>query len=330
MRSRLQPLRFRARAELFIQLAAMEDGGLPLSKALALVQLPGGAEDRLARMRQSLALGFDVGDAGLRSGLFTSWEASLIRTAFNAGNAGHVYRRLATLYGGRAERLAAMKSRLMMPAAMLLVAIFVQPLPRLIAGSLSVARYASEGLMQVVALCGLGFFLTEVPQRGGLEGAPRRMWDRLIALIPRFGPMQERRGVRDFLEGLALLVEAGMPILDALPLATAQVRTAELRQRLSCVRPSIESGASFTLALGAVSFRGRARAIALIGPGEASGSLADMLMRYVDMETSDIESFDDAVAVWTPRLVYLISALSIGYGIVHGGAFLPALPPDAQ
>ena len=121
-----------------------------------------------------------------------------------------------------------------------------------------------------------------------------------------------------------------MPILDALPIAVDTVRNQALQQRFSQVKPRIEAGASFAQAVGELSFAGRAKAYAMILTGESSGKLPEMLFRYSEDETAAINRFDDLVAEWIPRVVYTSAALSIGYGILSSGAFMPSLPQDLR
>jgi hypothetical protein len=47
---------------------------------------------------------------------------------------------------------------------------------------------------------------------------------RMLLLVPMFGPMQARRNIRDFFDSLGLLLEAGVPMLDALPIADRPIR----------------------------------------------------------------------------------------------------------
>ena len=78
------PMKFNVRADLFSQLATMEDAGLPFDNALRLVHLPPRERPRLAGTRKWIRLG--IADAGLKGGLFTSIEASLLRAAAASGS----------------------------------------------------------------------------------------------------------------------------------------------------------------------------------------------------------------------------------------------------
>jgi general secretion pathway protein F len=328
LRGTSYPLALNVRADLFAQLTAMEEAGLPFDKTLSLVQLPARAQARLAAMRKRLRLGSDVADAGLKSGLFTPLEASLLHAAFTAGSPARTYRLLSEHYARRAARLAAMKSRLMLPVAMTVIAVFVRPLPNLLAGTLSPGTYLLKYLLPWAALAGAVYLLIELPRRLpqgslALRSVPL---DPLLPLVPLFGPIHVRRNMRDFFDSLALLLEAGMPMLQALPIAVRAIRNQAIKQQFLQIKSRIEGGASFAQAVSELSFVGHNFACAMIQSGEASGALPQMLFRYSQGEAATIDRFDDLVAEWIPRLVYTASALLIGYEVIRSGAFMPSLP----
>lgn len=324
----LAPMKLSVRADLFSQLATMEDAGFPFDNALRLVHLPPREGPRLAGTRKWIRLG--IADAGLKGGLFTTIEASLLRAAAASGSPSRAYRLLADHYARRVARAKMMKSRMMLPVIMLVVAVFVRPLPNLVAGTLTWRAYLLRYLLPFIAVGGAVCLLGESSQRWQSARALRNTLDRVISLVPLFGPIQARRNIRDFFDGLALLLEAGMPILDALPMALSTVRDQTLRRQLSRIKPRIEAGASFTQAVSEVSFPGHTLACALIAPGEASGALPQMLFRYSEAETAAINRFDELVAEWVPRIAYTSTALLIGYGMIQSGAFKPLLPQDLR
>lgn len=317
---------------MFKQLAALEETGLPIDKALDHARLPLGAHLRLPTMRRCLGQGLGIAEAGLKSGLFTPRDASLLHAASSAGKLAHAYRRLADHYTRRVARAGAMSARLMPSLAMLVLAIFVQPLPSLIAGTVSAGGFLVRCLLELTVVGGALCLFTELPyhlQAGSLAGRKIAL-DRLLARVPLFGSMHVRRNVRDCFESLALLLEAGMPMLQALPLAVDAIQSEPIRQHFAQIKPRIEAGATFAQAIRELSFVGRAQAYAMILAGEASGALPEVLFGYAEAETKAINQFDDLVAEWSPRVVYSLAALWIGYGIVRSGAFMPSLPPDLR
>lgn len=318
-----KPLPIRIRADLFAQLAQMETAGLPFDRAFSVLNLPSPVQTRVEAMRTLLKKGIEFALAGEKSGLFTKLESRLIRAATNAGSPANMYRRLADYYTDRALQLSTMKSRLMLPAFMFLAALFLQPIPALVGGSLSVAGYAWQIIKPIllVAVAIYGF-------RWLVNREARSVGKSLYQSLPLYGPIFVRRNLRDFFESLALMLEAGVSMLDALPAALDTVDDGDMRRELSKIRARVEAGAPLADALRGIAYIKDERVIQFAQTGEASGSLPEMLMRHTRLETEAINSFLEQLAMWAPRVVYGIVVLWMAYGLLTGGGFMPNIPND--
>jgi len=222
--------------------------------------------------------------------------------------------------------VAAIKSRLIAPIAMLVIAILLAPLPSFVAGRSSVAGYLLRCMPPMIALGGVAYLLTERQRFRSSSWLVRHIsLERIGLRIPVFGPVSERRNVRDFFDSLALLLEAGMPMLDALPMAADAVRNQSLKLQFLRLKQRINAGLSFAQAVDEMSFVGHAKAHAMISSGEASGKLPEVLFRYSQDETTTINSFGALMADWIPRLIYTSVAVIVLYGVISGGAFIPSL-----
>jgi general secretion pathway protein F len=328
----LIPMKFNIRADLFGQLAAMEEAGLPFDRVLDIVHLPPNEDARLKATRKCIRLGLGVAEAGLRGGLFTPLEASLVRTATVSGSPARTYRLIADQCARRAARIKALKSRLTIPAIMIAVWIVLGPVPNLVTGSLTLSSYLVKHLLPWIAAGVSAYLLADLWRRRqpGPQSSLGILLDGVLPFVPLFGPMEVRRNLRNFFDSLALLLEGGVPILEALPTALDTVRNQALKSQLAQIKPRIEAGASFGQALAGLSLFGRPQACELIRTGEASGALPRTLLRYSEAETAAIDRFDDLVAEWIPRIVYTSTALLIGYGMISGSAFMPSLPQQLR
>ena len=326
-----KPLPYRLRAELYIQLAQMEIAGLPFNKAFALLELASPAKSRLVEMKKLTARGIDPAKAGERSGLFTRLEARLIHAALSAGSPAVMYRRLADFYTQRSMQLALMKSRMMMPALVLLMALFIQPLPALISGSISAGGYMLQILKPIIVLA-LMFFGGSILWRYLLNQAQNSPLETLLLRVPLLGPLTVRRNARDFFESLALMLQAGMSMLDALPAALDTVEVGVIKQAFSQIAPRIEKGAALAGAITGLAYinceTNGQRLVEFVTTGEASGTLPEMLMRHTRMETEAINGFYQQLAEWAPRIFYGLIMLWMAYGLLTGGGFMPRVPKD--
>ena len=318
-----------ARAQLFAHLAAMEKAGVPVEWALLSLQLPKRARAALAGLHAQIAAGSDIASAGLRSGLFSQLDGSVLRAAQASGCLAAVYQRLAQRYTQQARQAATVKSRLLLPAVVLLLALFIQPLPALVGGQLSIAGYLWGVLAPLLVLSSLYAVGRKLYLRR--SDATRSRVSFLgdwLARLPVFGPTLQRRSVRDFFDSLGLMLEAGMPMLEALPKACAVISDAPLRQRFSRVQQTIQRGQTLAEALATLDFPGHGLALGLIRTGEASGTLPASLLNYAKVETQKLDSLTEQLATWMPRLLYVAVMLWVAYGLLTGAGFGPRLPAE--
>jgi type II secretory pathway component PulF len=319
----LKPLPYAIRADLFFQLSRLEAAGLPYARAVATMALPSPAAKRLKAMKALAARGIDAAKAGEQSGLFTTLEARLVRAALNAGTPAPMYKRLADYYAQRARQWAVMKSRLMMPAAVLVIALLVQPLPALVGGNISLKAYVWQATWPILVIAALVVVLRWMGSRGGIAKGKS-----LYQKVPFYGPIFVRSNLRDFFDSLSLMLEAGVPTLEALPAAIDTVSDGDIRRELLRVQQRVERQETFATALEGVSYLQGSRALPFAHTGEESGKLPEMLMRYAAMETEDIARFHEQMATWVPRVLYALVAVKVIWGIVTSGAFAPRVPKD--
>lgn len=330
-KGKFSPLSLQIRAELFTQLGQMETAGLPFMKAMAVLQLARAAKPRLDTMKTLAARGMEPAKAGERSGLFTTLEARLIHAASSAGSPAGMYRRLGTFYTQRAMQVATMKSRLLMPALVLLLALCIQPLPLLIGGSIGVGGYAWQVVRPLMMLAvlfygGRGlwqFLLNQAATSAAGSGLLR---------LPLLGALVVRCNLRDFFESLALMLEAGVSILDALPAALDTLEVAAIRRELAQIAPRIARGDTFAASLKGLSYIGAnnngERLLQFVNTGEQSGTLPEMMLRHTMQETEGINLVYTELAAWVPRILYGLVACWMAYGLLKGGGVVPQLPSN--
>lgn len=305
------PLSFRIRAELFTQLAQMETAGLPPDRAFSILKVADSAQPRLNAMQQLLKRA-DLATAGERSGLFTPLEAALVRASLTAGSPENLYRRLAQLYTQRAMQVAKAKSQMMLPAFMLIAALLIAPLPQLASGTLSLGGFlwgVAKPLLMIGALALAGRWLvTQAATSSSLLN------------VPLLGTMIVQRNARDFFESLATLLEAGVPVLDALPVAVKTIKNDRIKWDYARVLPRMKTGATLSQALEDCDYLGspasRERALAFINTGEASGTLPEMLLRHVAFETDAINARAQQLATWAPRVIYAMLVIWMAMGLL--------------
>ena len=306
-------LSIQTRATLFAHLAAMEKAGLSPEHAFSLLKLPGKDQPRVQATRKLLLRGQDVASAAAKSGLFTDLETKLVRAACNAGSPQLSYSRLATRYALKARQSSQIKSRLSMPLLVLLMALLVQPLPALVAGSISGSMYLFSVIRPFVILIGLvalfRFVAVRLTQTTNPPSAIQINLSRALIQFPLLGTMWVRRNRRDFYENLALLTEAGIPMQDAVKLAQQTVSLCVVRTDFGQLTTRLLQGDSLTQAVAHLhyqrQFAGNYSEHSFVQTGEASGTLPEMLLRFADGESAALAQQQAQLAEWLPRLFYL-------------------------
>lgn len=188
----------------------------------------------------------DPATAGETSGLFTKFDACLVHAALRAGSPVAVYRRPGEFYLKRALQMSAIRSRLLMPLLVLLLALRIQPLRALIGGTISSGAYlAHTAAPHRVGRFFYAALVVEVRARPICRFAAADPAFALSALRPADDAPQPPR----FFESLALLLEAGVSMLDALSAALATVEIGAIRRDLARIAPRIEKGAGLAGAL---------------------------------------------------------------------------------
>lgn len=322
-------LDLRSRAGLFAHLGAMERAGVPIDRALASLDLGARHAAAVTRLRQMIGGGRDMASSGQLSGVFTPLESGLVRAAQDAGALAHIYEQLAQRYDEQARHAAELTSRLLLPAGVLLLALAVKPLPSLIAGGLSAAGYLAAVLLPVFWLSALLFGARALwrrwQQRRSDQPGPL---DDLLLALPVLGNLQRRADIRNFCDSLGLLLEAGMPVLDALPRACNAVTNARLRRDFATLAPRVSAGQSLVRAFDGLSFHGKSMLIGVLNTGEATGRPGEALLRFARLQAQQLAASQQALASWAPRLFYLAVAAWMAYGLLTGGGFFPALPAE--
>lgn len=309
--SRLPPLPLRVRAQLFHHLAAMEKAGVPAERAYSLLNLGPAARARVDTFRRLFAGGIDPATAGWNSGLFTLFETRLLRAAFGAGSPLATYQRLAASHATRDAQMATIRARLVLPTVILAMALFVQPLPRLFNGTLTTAGYAAKTILPLVVIAIIGMLAVRFNTwfSSGAPAPARPAIERALLAVPLFGKLHLRRNARDFSESLAMLLQAGVALFEALPPALATVDNHIVRADLARLLPKVKAGATLTEAIGTLKLVDTRQLYAFVQTGEESGTLPEMLMRHADAESESLALAQIELANWLPRVLYALVAI---------------------
>jgi len=312
-------LSLQQKANLFRQLCFLEKAGITYAEAfqtLAKQEKPP-LQRYLLQLSQNLRKGQDLAKAGTKIGLFNRFENNLLSAVLTAGSPEKAYFLLAEYYETRALQFKKLKSKLYFPVAILTLAIFVAPLPKMILGKITLAGYLTETLGILMLLGFIILLFIKIPQIFKilkLEFA----WQQILSVIPLFGDIYQRQNTQYFIENLALLLSSGVPILQALPYATETMPYQLQRKQFEKIKIAIEQGGSFSDALLPIKGTNTHLLKQLSQTGEAAGKLSDTLKHYAKYEAAELSDFYQKVFSWLPKIIYAMVALWMAYSLVTG------------
>jgi general secretion pathway protein F len=149
--------------------------------------------------------------------------------------------------------------------------------------------------------------------RKALRSAPvKAAWDRRVLALPLFGRIVRGVDTTRFASTLAMLVEAGVPMLRALSAAEATLANSTLRATVAEAIARVREGVGLARALGP------AKAfppvlIRLVEVGEATGKLPRMLAHAARIQAREVERRATALAtLLEPLLILVMGALVLG------------------
>jgi len=290
------------RAGFFHALAHCSRAGLTLDHSLYqwAKQLPRHNRGPVQRLAQQVQGGQTLADAGLETGVLLPWEARLLALGSVHGRLDRVLEDLATYHEQATGWWRRLRMRLLFPGGILILGFLALPLPGLFAGQLSVQTYLLQNLM-LLAILGL---LWTFP---GTRRNRHPLSDLVLRCRTLGKPLWQYQRYR-FLHQLASLYNAGVPMLDALPIAVGSCDSPLLRRRWSMIETAVRQGSGISEALyrhGALDDTG----YALLLGGKAAGRPGKMLEHETHRLAQHISLWQDGLLDWLPRLAYPVVLL---------------------
>ena len=299
-----------SRSQLFVQLAAMEKAGLPVERALQIacasaapsVQLP------LERTLAGLARHRPLPAAAEAAKLFEPWEAALIHAATESGQLAAMYQYLARHYERIATRARQLKSRMALPVAVLLIGLFVSPLPAVVRGEMSAVGYLAHTLLPIALGVAAFSTLRGSWQRARAQQLPPLGYT-LLGRVPVLGELWQRITECRGLTILSLLLKSGLPMDKALEITAGAQSDPILRASCNDAARYASGGGDAALAINLSGLCTEPYGRELIRVGDLTGMLAENISRYTLELDERIQLQLDLIAEWAPRVLYFGAAI---------------------
>ncbi|RQW43784.1 type II secretion system inner membrane protein GspF [Novosphingobium sp. LASN5T] len=251
---------------------------------------------------------------------------AMVAAGENSGTLPAIANRLADLLERQAQVRGRIVAALAYPVVLSLVALLVvtglmisvvprvveqfdnasRQLPLLTRVVIAVSQFLAQwwwALLIVVALAAFGF------ARALRRPAFRYRCDSLLLRLPFAGRLLRDVHAAGLARTLATMIEAKLPLVDGLKLATRTVRNTVHRQALEAITEKVRAGGSLSTALReAETFP--PLLVYLAASGEAAGQLGPMLERAAEYLEREFESFTSAaMALLEPAIIVVMGAL---------------------
>lgn len=318
----ITPGQLSRRAELYYQLSQLTAAGIGIIQALEqLARHPPSRSFRqpLQLMVQRIHEGDNfTGALRATSGWLPQFDLALIEAGERSGRIDTCLRALADYYSTRAKLTKQMIGQLVYPVGLVHFAVLVFLIIIPFAGSQFSASLPLLLLKAVLILSPL--YLATAFLIYAMQGKRGEIWrssiETVLHRVPLLGSARRAMALARLSLALESLLSAGVNIIEAWPLAAEATASPALCRAVAAWQPALDEGRT------PAELVRDSRAFPEIfsnfyASGEVSGRLDESLRRlhvyYHDEGTRQLE----AIAAWTPRLIYGIVAVIIAFKVIQ-------------
>ncbi len=324
------------------QLSTLIDAGLPILRCLTILeqqQKPGVLRVTLRRTREDVEGGASLSEAmGRHPKAFDRLYVNMVAAGETGGVLDTILSRLADFLEKAQWLRRRVIGAMIYPIAVIVVAALIvtgimvkvipefesifedmgTDLPKVTLMLLGMSRWFARGGWLVVLFAPLGVFILSRILR--LSRGGRMLTDKIKLRIPLVGKILSKTAVARFTRTLGTLIEAGVPILEALNITRNTSGNEVFARAIGEVHDSVREGETFADPLRASKVCDPI-VVNMVDVGEETGDLDKMLLKVADNYDEEVDATVTAmVSVIEPIMVV---ALGVIVGFIVLGIFLP-------
>jgi type IV pilus assembly protein PilC len=323
------------------QFSVMIDAGLPLVQCLEILGTQ--EEDKnfgavILQVRSDVEGGASLADAMKKHPkVFDALFSNMVAAGEAGGILDGILKRLATYIEKAVKLKGQVKSAMIYPIAVIIIAtavvsaIMIWVIPTF--KSLFEGLGAQLPLPTVIVMKISEYMVRFLPLYvvGGIVGAfafkryyatnkGKHVVDKIVLGLPVLGPIMRKIAVARFCRTLSTLIASGVPILDGLDITARTAGNIIVEDAIQSTRKSIERGETIAAPLKQTGVF-PPMVVQMIGVGEATGALDEMLSKIADFYEEEV---DTAVA----GMLTLLEPVMIAFlGVVVGGIVIAMYLP---
>ncbi|MBN9417964.1 MAG: type II secretion system F family protein [Candidatus Eremiobacteraeota bacterium] len=328
----LRPKR-KSRVVFFRSLALLTASGIPFHQGLdVLAQQSEELTMRLvcSNLAQDLLTGQSLSlSMKNQSGCFNAFHVNLIKVGEKTGRLDRLLMKLADYEENNYRVALKVKSALTYPGFIFLLAsvmLLLSPsllfkgilpllraqgaeLPLLSRLVLGLAELLAQGPVTICFLAGLACLVNLVWLAFQKPAARLRLYEKTLRQ-PLLGRMLRSLATARFASSLALQLDSGVTVLDALGMAAASTNNPVLERDIGVAHQSLSDGATFHRSLQLVGFFPD-QFLSVIQAGQESGRIPPLLQRIASMYETEIDCSIDALISLLEPMVMLVMGLIV-------------------
>ena len=143
------------------------------------------------------------------------------------------------------------------------------------------------------------------------SAAGRRQWDAFVLKFPVIGPLVRKIAVARFSRTLGTMLSSGVPILDALEIVAKSAGNKVIERAILVVRARIAEGKNIAGPLAETKVF-PPMVVQMIGVGEATGAMDQMLSKIADFYDDEVDTAVEALTSLLEPLMMVFLGGSIG------------------
>jgi type IV pilus assembly protein PilC len=264
---------------------------------------------------ENLKKGFPLSKTLERSGLLPVFDIPIIESGEKSGNLTRVCDILSKNYELSNQALKTVRGGLTKPFFTFTAALFLPSFPDLFLGKVTLVEYISKNLsiMAVAIIITVVIYRYFMLAYYTLEAA--RTKHLILSSLPYLSGLERKMVLEKFCSSLSLMLEAGLPILEALALAGKTSADPEIQFASQRIIKNLKSGVSLpkSFASEAIFTEEIKNSILL---GNESGKVPHFLGRSASLLKKDINSGIEKISKVIPVIVYCFVIIFVAWTII--------------
>lgn len=238
-----------------------------------------------------------------RTDLLPVFDLPVIESGEKSGKLPYVFDILSRNYTQSARAEQAVKAGLPQPFFMFVIALFVPKAPQLFTGQLTMQSYLITNFSVIIAVLLIYYAINRVFMMSYYNIEVARARHKAFLYIPFLRSLTQKMALERFAASMALMLDAGLPILEALSLAGKTSPEQDITMASRRIIAEIKSSRSMVRAFQMESVFSE-DLVNGISMGSESGKLPEFLNRTAELLKAEITGRIERVSKALPVMIY--------------------------